>query len=110
MILGFIKRDNLKEVYSELIDREKSVVLGILKYLHPDKAKKIDELDISFEFEEPFMDDKTANWTSISQLYTSGIVSIDTAVKMLSLTEAPDEEIQKIKESKNVVEEHNKGE
>lgn len=110
MILGYIKRDNLKETYGELIDREKSIILGILKYLHPDKAKLIDELEISFEFEEPFADDKTANWTSIAQLYTSGVVSLDTAVNMLSLAEAPEEEIQKIKESKNVVQEQNKEE
>ena len=42
MILGYIKRDNLKEIYDELLDREKNVILGILKYLYPNKARAFD--------------------------------------------------------------------
>lgn len=97
MILGYIKRDNRKEIYEELVDREKNVILGILKYMRPDMAAKLDELVISFDFTEPFAQDKQKNWQSISQLYQSGLLSLESAVEMLALTDAPEEEIEKIK-------------
>ena len=97
MILGYIKRDNRKEIYEELVDREKNVIIGILKYMHPNMAAKLDELVISFDFTEPFAQDKQKNWQSISQLYQSGLLSLESAVEMLALTDAPEEEIEKIK-------------
>lgn len=97
MILGYIKRDNRKEIYEELVDREKNVIIGILKYMHPNMASKLDELVISFDFAEPFAQDKQKNWQSISQLYQSGLLSLESAVEMLALTDAPEEEIEKIK-------------
>lgn len=97
MILGYIKRDNRKEIYEELVDREKNVIIGILKYMHPNMAAKLDELVISFDFAEPFAQDKQKNWQSISQLYQSGLLSLESAVEMLALTDAPEEEIEKIK-------------
>lgn len=97
MILGYIKRDSRKEIYEELVDREKNVIIGILKYMHPNMAAKLDELVISFDFAEPFAQDKQKNWQSISQLYQSGLLSLESAVEMLALTDAPEEEIEKIK-------------
>ena len=97
MILGYIKRDNRKEIYEELVDREKNVILAILKYMHPNMAEKFDELRISFEFAEPFAQDKQRNWQSIAQLYQAGVCSLENAVTMLALTDAPEEEIEKIK-------------
>ena len=97
MILGYIKRDNRKEVYEELVDREKNVVIAILKYLHPNMADKLDKLVISFTFAEPFAQDKQRNWESIAQLYQAGVISLETAVEMLALTDAPEEEIERIK-------------
>lgn len=97
MILGYIKRDNRKEVYEELVDREKNVVISILKYLHPDMAERLDKLVISFDFAEPFAEDKQKNWNAIAQLYQSGVISLETAVEMLALTDAPEEEIERIK-------------
>lgn len=97
MILGYIKRDNRKEVYEELVDREKSVIVAILKYLHPNMAEKFDKLVISFDFAEPFAEDKQKNWNSIAQLYQAGVISLETAVEMLALTDAPEAEIERIK-------------
>ena len=97
MILGYIKRDTRKEIYEELVDREKNIILGILKYKHPNMAQKLDELVISFEFAEPFAQDKQKNWTAIAQLYQSGVLSLESAVEMLSLTDAPEEEIERLK-------------
>ena len=100
MILGFIKRDNRMEVYGELVDREKNIIIAILKYLHPNLAQKFDELKLSFVFAEPFSEDKQKNWDAISRLYQAGVCSLDNAVSMLGLTDAPEEEIAKIKEDK----------
>ena len=99
MILGFIKRDNRKEIYEEMVDREKNVIIAILKYLHPNMAEKLDALVISFTFAEPFEQDKQKNWQAISQIYQAGICSLENAVTMLALTDAPEEEVAKIKEA-----------
>lgn len=100
MILGYIKRDNLREIYDELIDREKNVIIGILKYLYPNMASKLDSLVIEHELSEPFAIDNQAERQSITNLYSSGVLSLEKAVEMLSLTDAPEEEIQRIKEEK----------
>ena len=97
MILGYIKRSKNIEIYEELIDREKNVIIELLKFLHPEMAVKLSELSISFEFGEPFSDDEQANWTAISNLYKSGLLSLETAVAMLALAKAPEEEIDRIR-------------
>lgn len=102
MILGYIKRDNRKETYEELVDREKNLIISILKYLHPDKAVELDTLDISFDFSEPFTEDKQKTWTAIGKLYTDGIVSLEQAVQMLALTDAPEEEVERIRNTGQV--------
>lgn len=100
MILGFIKRDNLKEIYEELVDREKNIILALLKYMHPDMASEFDSLDIEFEFSEPFTQDKEKTWASISTLYSNGLISLEQAVEMLALTDAPEDEVERIRNGK----------
>lgn len=97
MILGFIKRDNRKEIYDELVDRDKNEVIAILKYKHPDKAAALDSLVIEHEFAEPFTEDKNKTWKSIGELYQDGLCSLEQAVTMLALTDAPEEEIERIR-------------
>lgn len=97
MILGYIKRDNRKEIYDELVDREKSIVIAILKYMYPDKVAAFDSLDIEHEFAEPFTQDKQQMWSAIGKLYNDGVCSLEQAVTMLALTDAPEEEIERIK-------------
>lgn len=97
MTLGYLKRANRMEIYDEMVDREKNVIIGILKFLNPTMEKKLDELKISFEFAEPFGDDNHDNWKAIADLYDAGLISLETAVRMLSLTKAPEEEIARIK-------------
>lgn len=99
MILGYIKRDNRKEIYEEMVDREKNLIISILKFLYPNMEEKLDKLVISFEFAEPFTQDRQKNWQAIGQLYQNGICSLENAVTMLALTDAPEEEIAKIKEA-----------
>ncbi len=96
MILGYIKRANRLEVYEEMITRYLHVTLEVLKNIHPDMTSQIDKLKISFEFSDPFPDDSTKNWSGIVNLYGGGVISLETAVTMLALTDAPKEEIEKI--------------
>lgn len=98
MILGYIKRDNLKEIYGELVNREKNVIISILKYLYPNKANDFDTLVISHEFGEPFASDKQNEWQSVANLYTAGILSLEKAVELVALSDAPEEEVNRIKE------------
>lgn len=99
MILGYIKRDNRKEIYGELIDRMKNVMISILIFLHPDKRTALENLRVSFDFSEPFATDKQQMWSSVGQLYKDGVISIETAVQMLAITDAPAEEVERIRNS-----------
>ena len=96
LILGFIKRENRMEIYQELIDREKAVAISILKYLHPDKLEQLESLKIDFEFAGPFSEDKTKDWNPIMSLYSAGLLSKETAVPMLGITDKPEDEINKL--------------
>lgn len=96
MILGYIKRANRMETWQELIDRMRNVILAVVAQLHPEQKENIEKLIIKFEFAEPFESDKRENWRSIAELYTSGLVSLEQAVTMLALSDAPEEEIEKL--------------
>lgn len=96
LIIGYIKRDNRIEVYGEMVSRLKNVIIGILKLKYPDKAADFDKLVITFEFSEPFDSDKREMWNSIISLYGGGLMSLETAVRLLSVTDAPDDEIARI--------------
>lgn len=97
MVLGYIKRANRMEIYDELFDRERSVIIAILKVMNPEKGKALDSLELTFEFEDPFASQVSEDWSSIASLYTSGVCSLETAVSMLALTKAPEEEMARIK-------------
>lgn len=98
LILGFIKRDIRIEQYGEIFDREKNVIVGILKVLHPERMEELDAMMLKVEFTSPFAKQNSNLWASIASLYKSGVCSLETAVTLLSLTEAPSEEIERIKE------------
>lgn len=95
-ILGFLKRDNRRETWDEYMDRLRSVIIAILKAVHPDKEKILNEVKIGFEFADPFASDRSDKWASIQSLYTSGVASLETVVSMLGLTNSNDDEINRI--------------
>lgn len=97
LVLGYIKRANRMEIYEELIGRLSHVIIAVLKELYPDMASKFDKLEVGFDFAEPFDDDKKEKWTTIATLYQQGVMSLELAVQMLALTDAPAEEIERIK-------------
>ena len=97
MSLAYLKRANLMEIYEEMLDREKNVIISALKVQHPEMANKLDTLKIRFTISEPFEEDKHTEWQSLSSLYGAGLVSLEKAVEMLALTKSPQEEIDRIK-------------
>lgn len=94
--IGYIKRDNRKEDYDENVDRLRSVIMAILKLQHENMGGKIDATKIKHEFADPFSSDKEQRWIQISSLYGSGLVSLETAVSMLALTDAPEDEVARL--------------
>ena len=99
MVLGYIKRAKNIEDWEEYITRLRNVIIAVLKELHPEKRSELDGLKISFEFAEPWMSDKQKMWESIGSLYQNGLVSLEQAVTMLALTDAPEEEIERIRKA-----------
>lgn len=103
MILGFIKRDNLKEIYEEMLDREKNIIIGILKYLYPNKAVAFDEMKIKHEFTEPFAVDRQSNINQIAQLYQVGLLSRESAISNIGIVDNANEEAQRIVERSQIL-------
>lgn len=101
MVLGFIKRDNLKEVYDILVDREKNLVLAIMANVtHIQLREKLLNLNIEHEFSEPFNEDIQEKWSAIGKAYYDGIISLEQSVNMLALADNPSEEIERIRSEK----------
>lgn len=101
LVLGYIKRANRMEIYEEMVGRLRNVIIAVLKELHPEYASRLDALSIDFSFAEPFTDDKKELWNSIGSLYAQGLLSLETAVQLLAITDAPQEEVQRIKAEKS---------
>ena len=97
LVLGYIKRANRMEIYEELVGRLSHVIIAVMKELYPEMRSKLDTLEVEFDFAEPFEDDKKDKWKVIAELYNQGVLSLETAVQMLALTDAPSEEIEKIR-------------
>jgi len=97
MALGYIKRARNMEIYGELIDREKNVIIAVLRFLHPEMSAKLAELQVSFEFAEPFVEDEKANWQALTSLYAGGLISLEEAVRRLALTDDAQTEIDLIR-------------
>lgn len=97
LVLGYMKRAMNLEVWDDLVDRYKNVLIEVLAFLHPDKAELIRALKVKHEFSDPFAADEQGRRQSISQLYTSGLISLDTAVALLAMVDAPEEEVERIK-------------
>ena len=104
MILGFIKRDNLKEIYDILVDREKNLILAIMKNVtHIQLREKLEKLNIEHEFSEPFNEDVQGKWAAVGKAYQDGIISLEQAVNMLAVTDNRQEEIQRILDERQAV-------
>lgn len=98
MVLGYIKRDNRKEIYDELVVREKNLILAIMMNVtHIHMRNQLASLKIEHEFAEPFEEDVQNKWSAIGKAYQDGVISLEKAVEMLGLADKPDEEVEKIR-------------
>jgi len=97
LILGYIKRDNRKEIYDELMDREISLILAIMTKVTHIGQVGLKDLKVTHEFAEPFDEDMTARVSMISDAYTGGVLSLEQAVKMLGFASDVKAEIEMIK-------------
>lgn len=105
MILGYIKRDNRLEIYDELVDREKNLILSIMMNVtHIHLRDKLSKLKLEHDFAEPFDEDKYTEWSAIGKAFTDGIISLETAVKLMGVSD-PISEIERINSDKLVTEE-----
>lgn len=95
LTIGYIKRNLNIEVYEELVAREKNVILSVLKIMRPELD--FDTLDVVFSFTDPFSEDKQTLWNTISGAKSSGIMSTETAVSLLSLTTDNELEVERIR-------------
>ena len=110
MVLGFIKRDNLKETYDILVDREKNLIVSIMMNVtHIHLREKLSKMVVEHEFSEPFSEDVQEKWASIGKAYNDGIISLEQAVNILALADNPQEEIERIKSEKQEKHQDKKG-
>ena len=100
MAIGYIKRKKNIGVYKQLVRRDINLILSILSFLHPEKADKIKELKIDFDFAEPFDSDNGEKNQQIAQLYQAGVLSLEEAVHQLSICDYPEDEIKRLKQAK----------
>lgn len=97
MILGYIKRENRKEIYDELIGRHGSLTIALLRFLYPDED--FDGLEVEHEFAEPFDSDRQNEWNALASLYQAGLVSLEEAVEQLAICGHPEAEIERIRKA-----------
>lgn len=101
MAPSYMKRDNRKEIYEIAVDREKNLILAIMKNVtHIHLRSQLEALQIDFEFSEPFQEDTDKRWSAIGELYNDGIASLETAIKLLGIVDKPSEEIERILKQK----------
>lgn len=97
MSLGYIKRDILKETYDVAVSRCKNILLAIMaRVTNIELMGQIADIDIEFEFAEPFSEDTQEKWAAIGKAYNDGIMSLDEAISQLGVADNPQEELEKI--------------
>ena len=97
LTIGYIKRNLNIEKYEELVARELSVIISVLRIFHPEI--NFDDFEVSFEFADPLAEDKQTLWGALSSAKSSGIISTETAVSMLGLTNDNNLEVERINQS-----------
>jgi hypothetical protein len=108
MILGYMKRDNLLEIYEPLVDRTRNLILAIMANVtHIRLRSQIERLEISHEFAEPFNEDASARTTETGNAYANGICSLETAVRRIGFVGDVDEEVARIQAEKAASNEEN---
>ena len=100
MVLGYIKRENNKEIYDIAVDREKNLILAIMMNVtHIHLRSELAALRIEHEFAEPFNEDVTARWTAIGRAVQDGVMSLEKGVELMGTADDVTAEIDRIKQA-----------
>jgi hypothetical protein len=100
MTLGYVKRGMNIDLYDEMVDREKNLILEIMmRVTHIEMRDALSKLKIRHEFAEPFGEDENTRWAAIGRAHTDGIMSMETAVRLMAVAN-PAEEIERIREDR----------
>lgn len=92
LIPAYMKRDNRLEIYDELMVREINLVLAIMKNItHIGLRGQIENLQIDFEFSEPFDDDAQTLWEAVGKAVTDKVMSRYTAIDLIGLADTTEE-------------------
>ena len=97
MTVGLIKRNRNIEIYDELIDREKNLIFAIITKVF-NQSLNFDSVSIKHEFASPFEEQQSR--TDIIQAQGAGLLSTETAVKLLGLVNDSSAEVQRIADEK----------
>ena len=101
MVLGYIKRENNKEIYDIAVDREKNLILAIMMNVtHIHLRSELATLRIEHEFAEPFSEDVTARWAAIGRAVQDGVMSLEKGVELMGTADDVTAEIERIKQAK----------
>jgi SPP1 family phage portal protein len=101
LILGYIKRDSRIEIYGRAADREKNLILAIMQNVtHIPIREDLAKLKIKHEFSEPFDEDTQKKIAVINDSYSTGIMSLETAVSLLGMAPDAAEEVKRIQDAK----------
>jgi len=101
MVLGYIKRENNKEIYDIAVDREKNLILAIMMNVtHIHMRSELATLRIEHEFAEPFSEDVTARWAAIGRAVQDGVMSLEKGVELMGTADDVTAEIERIKQAK----------
>lgn len=103
MTIGLIKRNRNIEIYEKLIDREKNLIKAIMELLNP--GINLDNLKIKFEFTPPFDDVRSTQ--EIIQAHNAGLISQETAVRLLGMVDNANAEIERLRKQQEEVEKRN---
>lgn len=95
MVIGYVKRSNNLEIYEEGVAREVSVIKGYLALKYP--QYDWNKLHITFEFSEPFSDERQKWWEAVAEAKNNGLISDQSSVELAGVVDDIDEELKRLK-------------
>lgn len=92
MLPAFMKRDNRLEIYDELLDREKNLILAIMRNVtHIRLRNQLNNIKIEFEFAQPFNDDSQTLWSALGKAVSDKVMSRYTAIDLIGIADTTEE-------------------
>ena len=97
MALGYMKRAKNMEIYYIAHEREASIIKAIIgNVLDVSLKSVVENLSVSCQLAEPFQDDVSEKIADIINLYSSELISRETALTLIDYINDPSVELDKI--------------